>query len=122
MISDIESGCMAASNCGPVLVTPPSPLYEPPRAHLRPQPPGATRAGRLLLLATVLLLITSLRNITGPWEHGLRGESRRATPTSPSPSISMDGLAVTHGLPGFVEVDGKLEQNVNHHHPPDGST
>ncbi|MBZ0154188.1 MAG: glycosyltransferase family 39 protein [Planctomycetes bacterium] len=103
-------------------MTPPSPPYEPPpAADLRPAATGRDeRAGRLLLLlATVLLLITSLRNITGPWEHGLRGGvAARYTDVAVAVNLKY-GLAVTHGLPGFViEVDGKLEQNVNHHHPP----
>ncbi|MBX3464005.1 MAG: glycosyltransferase family 39 protein [Planctomycetes bacterium] len=94
----------------------PPPPSRPPAAEL---PPRSTTGRVLLAIAYVILLVACLRNIGDEWEGGARGgNGARYSHIAVQHTVHY-GLGATLGTPAFItEVDGKLEREVNWHHPP----
>ncbi|MEO6595490.1 MAG: glycosyltransferase family 39 protein, partial [Planctomycetota bacterium] len=73
----------------------------------------------MLVVAAVVLLIASLRNLGEPWEQGMRGGAAAAYSDGAVAHTLAYGLGATLGMPTFiVEHDGEIERRVNWHHPP----
>ncbi len=73
----------------------------------------------MLLLALALALSAALRNFTGPWECGMRGQFGARYTQGAVANTLEHGLGVTLGMPAIVMTgDGETDTIVNWHHPP----
>jgi len=85
-----------------------------------PTSPGQERAGWwLLALSCLILLVAGLRDVTKPWENGMRGGCGGGYTDGAVSQTLAYGLGVTLGTPAFItDDDGELIRSVNWHHPP----
>jgi len=82
--------------------------------------PRADRTGWLLLAIAVLVLLgAGLRNITDPWEKGMRGGVASFYSDAVVSHTLRHGLERTLGMPAVIEEDDEgFKRAVNWHHPP----
>lgn len=85
-----------------------------------PTPPGQERVGWwLFTLACLIFLVAGLRDVTTPWENGMRGACGGGYTDGAVSQTLAYGLGVTLGTPAFITDDGgELIRSVNWHHPP----
>ena len=80
----------------------------------------AARAGALLLwLPLAIVIAASSRNLTGPWEIGMRGQFGSRYSEGTVANTLEHGLGVTLGIPTMVTSGGsEVTKFINWHHPP----
>lgn len=74
----------------------------------------------LLLLAGAVLLAAALRDLTSPWESGMRGRAPAHYTDGAVAHTLHYGLGQTKGMPAMIveQPAGPPEVRVNWHHPP----
>jgi len=73
----------------------------------------------LFALSCLILLVAGLRDVTKPWERGMRGVCGGGFTDGAVSQTLAYGLGVTLGTPAFItDDDGELIRGVNWHHPP----
>jgi 4-amino-4-deoxy-L-arabinose transferase-like glycosyltransferase len=73
----------------------------------------------LLALSCLIFLVAGLRDVTQPWEKGLRGVGGGGYTDGAVSQTLAYGLGVTLGTPAWItDDDGELIRSVNWHHPP----